>query len=74
MNVWEYQRLVIRRLLQWSLLSLGVGGIFMLGSRFWRDLGKQFVGWALVNLGIAYVGIRLTAQRRAALPNPNTPA
>ena len=71
MNIWKYQRTIIRGLLQWSLLSL-VAGFFMLpGRRFWREMGKQFVGWGIVNMGIVYVGMRMSEERRAALPDPN---
>lgn len=73
MTIWQYQRQLIRRLLQWSLFSLGVGGVLMLGRRFWRDVGKQFIGWALIDLLIAYLGIRVSAQRRAELPDPDAP-
>jgi hypothetical protein len=74
MTIWEYQHLIVRRLIQWSLFSLGVGGILLLGSRFWRQMGKQFVGWALIDLAIAYFGLRISDQRRAALPDPEAPA
>ena len=74
MTIWEYQRLFIRRLMQWSLFSLGIGSILLLGNRFWRHMGRQFIGWALLDLAIAYLGVRLSAKRRAALPDPNAPA
>jgi len=75
MTIWEYQHLIIRRLMQWSLFSLGAGGILLLlGNRFWRQMGRQFVGWALLDLAIAYFGVRISAVRRAALPDPEAPA
>ncbi len=71
MHIRQYQMLVIRRLLQWSLISLGMGSLMIFGTRFWRDLGKQFIGWALVNLGIVYFGIRMNQEQQASLPDPD---
>jgi len=73
MNIWEYQRILVRRLIQWALISLGIGRLLASGSRFWRGVGGQFVGWALVNLGIAYWGVTTSENRRAALPDPLAP-
>jgi Family of unknown function (DUF6992) len=70
MNIWEYQRILTRRLIQWALLSLGIGALLSGGTRFWRGVGGQFVGWALVNLGIAYFGVTTSEKRRVALPDP----
>ncbi len=74
MNIWQYQRTIIQRLLQWSLVSLVAGAFMQLGSRFWRDVGKQFIGWGIVNMGIVYFGIRMGEKRRAELHNPNNTA
>ena len=73
MNIWDYQRILTRRLIQWALISLGIGGLLASGSRFWRGVGGQFIGWALVNLGIAWFGIRTSEDRRIALPDPLAP-
>lgn len=74
MTIWDYQRLISRRLIQWALFSFGVGALLSGGRRFWRGVGVQFVGWALVNLGIAWFGLRASENRRAALPDPLAPA
>lgn len=75
MTIWEYHHLIIRRLMQWSLFSLGAGGVLLLlGNRFWRQVGRQFVGWALLDLAMTWVGLRISNQRRAALPDPESPA
>lgn len=71
MNIWDYQRKIMQRLLQWSLFSLVAGALMLPGSRFWRDVGKQFIGWGIINMGIVYFGIRRSQQRQAALPDPN---
>lgn len=73
MSVWEYQRLLIRRLIQLSLLSFGIGAFMLAGRRFWRDLGKQFIGFAVIELALAWLGVRISADRRAALPEPDAP-
>jgi len=73
MNIWDYQQILVRRLIQWALLSLGLGAIMSFGTRFWRGVGGQFIGWALVNLGIAYVGITTSENRRVALADPLAP-
>lgn len=70
MNIWEYQRTILQRLLQWSLFSLVAGVLMLFGSRFWRAIGRQFIGWGIVNMGIVYVGRRMGEERRAALPDP----
>lgn len=71
MNIWEYQRTIIQRLLQWSLFSLITGVLMLFGSGFWRAVGRQFIAWALVNMGIAYVGRRMGEERLTALPDPH---
>lgn len=73
MNIWGYQQILTRRLIQWALLSLGIGGLLVGGSRFWRGVGGQFIGWALVNLGIAYFGVTTSENRRVALPDQLAP-
>ncbi len=74
MTVWQYQRLLTRRLLQWSLFSLGMGVVLTRGRSLWRGVGGQFIGWALVNMGIAYFGTRSANQRQKALADPQTSA
>lgn len=84
MDIWAYQRRFIRRLMQWALLSLWIGGLFSRGrgfwhasfwhASFWRGVGGQFLGWSALNLGIAYVGARRIKQRQAALDDAASPA
>ncbi|MEO8396916.1 MAG: hypothetical protein ABI700_28230 [Chloroflexota bacterium] len=73
MNIWDYQRILVRRLIQWALISLGIGTLLSGGNRFWRAVGGQFIGWALINLGIAWFGIRTSEDRRVALPDQVAP-
>src|SRR5690606_4619379 len=65
MNIWQYQLLLMRRLLQWSLLSTTLGAVLMLGHKFWQGVGAQFIGWALIDGLIAYFGGK--RARQAAL-------
>ena len=73
MTIWEYQRLIIRRLIQLSLLSGGIGALMLPGSRFWREFGKQFIAFSVIEMGIAWLGVRITGERHAALPDPVAP-
>ena len=73
MNIWDYQRILVRRLIQWALISLGIGTLLSGGNRFWRGVSGQFIAWALINLGIAYFGITTSENRRVALPDPLAP-
>lgn len=64
MTIWDFQRAVSRRLGTWAAISAALGGFMSLGrSGFWRGVGMQFIGWALVNLAIALFGQRAAAKR-----------
>jgi hypothetical protein len=69
-NIWEFQSTLSQRLLVWSGVSTVIGLVMALRSGFWRGVGSQFVGWALVNAGIALGGKLFTERRRAQLDNP----
>lgn len=73
MNIWQYQTLLGRRLLQWSLISTTLGAFLMLGHPFWRGVGTQFVGWALIDGLIAYIGGE-RARQQAAGESASDPA
>jgi hypothetical protein len=71
MNIWEFSAAIMRRLLAWAGFSLATGAAMLAQpNRFWRGVGAQFAGWALVNAAIAVFGGRATAQRQASLPDP----
>ena len=53
MDIWRFQRLLSVRLIQWALASIGIGALLSLGTKFWRGVGSQFVGWGVVNIAIA---------------------
>ncbi|WP_343417212.1 hypothetical protein [Candidatus Flexifilum breve] len=70
MDIWRFQRLLSVRLIQWALASIGIGALLSLGTKFWRGVGSQFVGWGVVNIAIAYFGGRMADQRIQTLPDP----
>jgi alpha-beta hydrolase superfamily lysophospholipase len=57
--IYDYQRLLCRRLLTWSALSLILGVVLLLrGEAFWSGFGLQAVVWAIIAAGIAAIGMR----------------
>ena len=71
MNIWEFSTVIMRRLLAWAGFSLTTGAAMLAQpDRFWRGVGAQFAGWALVNAAIAVFGDRATTRRQASLPDP----
>jgi len=73
MNIWQFQRTLSVRLIQWALASIGIGAILSLGTKFWRGVGSQFIGWGVINMLIAYVGGRVANQRYASMSDPTDP-
>ncbi len=73
-DVWQAQASLGRRLLSWSGLSVAAGAVMGLSAdRFWRGVGSQFVGWGLIDAGIAWLGLR-SARSKAAQSDAHTPA
>jgi hypothetical protein len=73
MNIWQFQRQLSRRLLLWSGISTLLGILMLPFGKFWRGVGSQFIGWALVNAGIAAGGDFVTGQRRLKTAQPDAP-
>jgi len=73
-DMWQFQATLSRRLAQWAALSTGLGMVMLLRRGFWRGMGGQFVGWAFVNVGIAFFGTVMTDRRRQTLDAPEDPA
>jgi hypothetical protein len=73
-NIWTFQAAISRRLAQWSAVSFALGAAMALGRAFWRAVGGQFMGWAVVNVAIAFFGSRAADARYHTLPNPEAPA
>lgn len=79
MTIWQFSEQVSRRLLAWNIVNFLTGAVLALGAPTTPDparrrgLASQFMGWAVVNIGIAVVGAWATERRRASLPDPNAP-
>jgi len=70
MNIWQKHNEVSKELTQWAIVSLVLGFFMRFGNNFWKQVGAQFAGWAIVNLGIALVGRISTRNRLNKLENP----
>jgi hypothetical protein len=73
MDIWQFQRLLTQRLIQWSLASIGLGALLSLGRGFWRGMGLQFLAWGAVDFGIAWFGTTQAGRRAAGVPDPMQP-
>ena len=73
-NIWTFQAAISRRLAQWAAVSFALGAAMAPGRAFWRAVGGQFMGWAVVNLAIAFFGSRAADGRYRTLPAPEAPA
>ncbi|MGQ9887698.1 MAG: DUF6992 family protein [Aggregatilineales bacterium] len=76
MNIWQFNYLLSRRLMLWNAANAAVGLVLTamrLRQPYWRAVGAQAVGWALVNVGIGVIGRQLTARRFSSDPNPYDP-
>ena len=57
--IWDFERLVSRRLLLWAFPSMLAGlGLILFGNAFWRAFGIQFLAWGAVDALIAWLGLR----------------
>lgn len=65
MTIWEFQATLTRRLLTWAGSSFALGLLMLIGGKFWRGVGSQFAGWAVVNAAIGFFGDRGSTSRRA---------
>jgi len=70
MNIWQYQQSVSRRLMQWSIVSMGLGVLMRFGGQFWKSVGNQFIAWGAIDAGIALGGQIATRNRVDRLENP----
>lgn len=71
MTIWEFNKRLTRRLLLWSVTSIGLGLRFMREvDGYSQGLGAQFVGWGLIDALIALIGGGLSARRRRQSGTP----
>lgn len=73
MNIWQFQQRLSRRLMAWAGVSFVLGLLMSARGKYGRGLGSQFMGWAAVNLGIAFLGNAAARQRNADYENPAAP-
>ena len=74
MTIWDFQRTVSRALLVWSAISAAIG--LVLGARrtpFRQGVASQFLGWPLINAGIAVFGALSAARRERTLGDAQSP-
>jgi len=68
MDIWKFQRVILRRLVIWAGMSIVLGLAFLLyRHEYWYGMSIQFMAWALVNLAIAFFGKRSLERRYTAL-------
>lgn len=63
MNIWQFQNLISKRLLQWGLASVILGILMRFGGKFWKNLGNQFIAWGAIDAGIA-IGGQIASNNR----------
>jgi hypothetical protein len=73
MNIWQYYRVITRRLLAWSLVSVVAGVTLLLFDPLWQGVGLEAIAWGVIDAGIALVGGWVTRRRLAGLDDPSAP-
>jgi hypothetical protein len=70
-TVWEYQDRISTALLAWNALNI-VAGLILGRSRkpLNRGIATQNVGWGVINIGIALIGMFVSRRRKAKLIDP----
>jgi len=64
LDIWQFQKVVSRRLLWWAGLNVGLGlWLQQRRNKFWRGVAMQAISWGAINAGIAVVGKRATTFR-----------
>lgn len=70
MTIWDYQKMLTRRLLGWSILSIVAGFPLWLDSYLpIKNIGTQFIAWGAIDGLIALFGWR-SAEKRQATADP----
>jgi hypothetical protein len=73
MNIWQFQNLISKRLLQWGLGSVLIGFLLRFGGKFWKNLGNQFIAWGAIDAAIAVRGQIDSNERIDQYENPASP-
>jgi hypothetical protein len=70
MNIWQFQALVSKWLLQWGIFSCIAGFFLRSGGLFWKGLGNQFIAWGAIDAAIAIGGQLASNNRLDQFENP----
>jgi hypothetical protein len=72
-TIWDFQRTVARGLLTWSGVSVALG-LLMGAARtpFAHGVSSQFLGWPVINSGIALFGLFSAGRRERTLKDAHT--
>lgn len=74
MDIWQFNNAVMRWLVRWNIPNILIGALLARSDQpVVRGFASQNVGWGVVNLGIAFLGGRVTQRRREKLADPNAP-
>lgn len=72
-TIWQFQKMLTRRLFVWSGISIAAGLGMQQGSQFWRGVGAQAIGWGAIDAIIASFGQVLAKRKQVKLSDPQSP-
>ena len=72
-SIWQFQKILARRLFVWSGVSVAAGLGMQSGGEFWRGVGAQAIGWGAIDAIIAWFGQYSAIRKQAKLPDPQSP-
>ena len=70
MNIFQFQDIISKRLLRWSIGSIIIGFLARFGGKFGKNLGNQFITWGLIDAAIAVGGQVAKRNRIDNMENP----
>lgn len=73
MTIWDFQRVLSRRLLIINIVNIFIGSRIAKRGNFLYGVGSQAIGWGLINVGIAIFGAIGAERRKAKLDDPYNP-
>jgi hypothetical protein len=73
-SIWQYYRVITRRLLVWSTISVIAGIVLLVPGPLWQGVGLEAIVWGVIDAGIALIGGWVTRRRHARQAEPSDPA
>lgn len=73
MNIWQFQETLSSRLIRINVVNALIGLALNRAGGFWKGVGSQAFGWAIINIAIGYFGRRGTRKRLDEIDAPNSP-